>query len=164
VVIVKYRFYYSEKQSKYGYNFVKNRVGHWIRYTEICSSEKANCNWDDARLVYTTNEEHAEIKQGTKNDVMAYMLHKTMSDREQEGLSLIAEATALTEYILEAMGTPNRINTVSIDEFYKQCIDVRDIRHRMKVLMRDIDKALESNNIRLFNKLSKEYARLKFQL
>ena len=61
----KNRFYYSKKQSDiendmWGFptrfTFVKTPDG-WRIYSEWCSTKGAKCNWEDAKLVYETDDE-----------------------------------------------------------------------------------------------------------
>lgn len=70
----KNRFYYSEKQNNIDeevwdmptrFTFVKTPDG-WKQYSEWCSVKGVKCNWEDAELVYETDEEpeiivHSEI-------------------------------------------------------------------------------------------------------
>lgn len=60
----KYRFYYSEQQKHasklFGHDskvFVILPTGEKAEYTQMCSSLDGKCNWEDARLVYATNDE-----------------------------------------------------------------------------------------------------------
>ena len=65
---MKHRFYYSEKQNKLGgYNFVIDKKGKKIKYTQWCSSNNIFCNWCDAKLVYACNDK-PETKFGTIPD------------------------------------------------------------------------------------------------
>jgi hypothetical protein len=61
----KNRFYYSKKQSEIyeemwnmptRFTFVKTPDG-WKQYSEWCSVKSAKCNWEDAKLVYETDDE-----------------------------------------------------------------------------------------------------------
>ena len=61
----KNRFYYSKKQSEIDeemwnmptrFTFVKTPDG-WKQYSEWCSVKSAKCNWEDAKLVYETDDE-----------------------------------------------------------------------------------------------------------
>ena len=61
----KNRFYYSKKQNEIDeemwniptrFTFVKTPNG-WQQYSEWCSVKGAKCNWEDAKLVYETNDE-----------------------------------------------------------------------------------------------------------
>ena len=70
----KNRFYYSKKQNDIDeemwniptrFTFVKTPDG-WKQYSEWCSVKGVKCNWEDAELVYETDEEpeiivHSEI-------------------------------------------------------------------------------------------------------
>lgn len=63
----KNRFYYSEKQDgaskrisglfPYSKTYVKNDNGEYVQYSEWCSLDYSTCNWEDAVLVYETDDE-----------------------------------------------------------------------------------------------------------
>lgn len=69
------RFYYSAKQhaiqSAYlnvdPYENPANTVWtgkEWVKYTEWCSNPEAHCNWEDAVLVYETDDTYPQFRAG----------------------------------------------------------------------------------------------------
>lgn len=59
---MKHRFYYSEQQAEierscdHFFAYVTLPSGEQVRYTEWCSSPESVCGWDDAVLVYESDE------------------------------------------------------------------------------------------------------------
>lgn len=74
----KHRFYFSKKQQKVHDDFEGSqhrtyvrKGGKWVEYTEWCSSPEYDSNWDDAKLVFETDEK-PEIKvKGELRDTLA---------------------------------------------------------------------------------------------
>jgi hypothetical protein len=69
--VKKNRFYYSRKQAylfgEPDYNFVKVN-GVWEKYSEWCSLPDSKSNWDDAILVYESDD-NPEIKIGPRSSM-----------------------------------------------------------------------------------------------
>ena len=72
-------------------NYVLTPNG-WERYSEWCSQENSKCNWEDAKLVFETDEE-PKIK-------IEYRKTTILQAKEIE-LALIKEQLAITEKALE---------------------------------------------------------------
>lgn len=61
---MKHRFWYSAKQAGIEpdhYCHVWNGTD-WVEYSEWCRLPGSVCNWDDAVLVYETDEDNPQIK------------------------------------------------------------------------------------------------------
>lgn len=139
----KNRFYYSKKQSEIDeemwnmptrFTFVKTPDG-WKQYSEWCSVKSAKCNWEDAKLVYETDDEPEVI------------IHECIPE-------LIADLEAKLAEYEEIMKKHNIVGISKLDAYLTDYLDVNEETMSGKIIKQLKQQLVEKD---------KELKELRFQ-